>query len=229
MSSEVSGVRSMAGSSLRISARRAAAMRACSRACWTAVSLRARAVATRWTSPAKVTPAEAEATSWAWWRVEGFGGDRDGGGGAQEFVIGEGGVGDGILALRGERGFLGAHALLGGEFLVVDVTKIPLGVEADAGGERAFVGIDDAALDGLEVIFVLAEGEAGGDPREQAFASDIGVGAGLGEFFPGDADREIVGTGEAQSRDEVDGLWRGEGEEGRGDEGDSGEGERTRE
>ena len=38
--------------------------------------------------------------------VEGFGGDTDGGGGAQEFVIGEGGVGDGILALRGERGFL---------------------------------------------------------------------------------------------------------------------------
>ena len=31
-------------------------------------ALRARAVATRWTSPAKVTPAEAEATSWAWWR-----------------------------------------------------------------------------------------------------------------------------------------------------------------
>jgi hypothetical protein len=161
--------------------------------------------------------------------VEGFGGDRDGGGGAQEFVIGEGGVGDGILALRGERGLLGADALLGGEFLVVDVAEIPLGVQADAGGERAFVGIDDAALDGLEVIFVLAEGEAGGDPREQAFASDVGVGAGLGEFFPGDANGEIVGTGEAESRGEVDGLWRGEGEEGRGDEGDSGEGERTRE
>ena len=133
------------------------------------------------------------------------------------------------MALRAERGFLGAHALLGGEFLVVDVTKIPLGVEADAGGERAFVGIDDAALDGLEVIFVLAEGEAGGDPREQAFASDIGVGAGLGEFFPGDADGEIVGAGEAESRGEVDGLRRGDGEEGRGYEGDSGEGERTRE
>ena len=57
----------------------------------------------------------------------------------------------------------------------------------------------------------------------------LGVGAGLGEFFPGDADGEIVGAGEAESRGEVDGLRRGDGEEGRGDEGDSGEGERTRE
>jgi hypothetical protein len=95
--------------------------------------------------------------------------------------------------------------------LVVDLTEIPSGVEADAGGEGAFVGVDDAAFDGLDVVFVLAERGADADPGEEALAGDVGFGAGFGEFFFRDLDGEVVGAGEAERGGEVDGLGRGGG------------------